>query len=780
MLIKVRRPLVEIFILLVLGLIVASYLPIDFTYLNLLEGVVIILVLIASYLWKQKSSKVRAIVYFIIFLLGFVYLQSVELNWENDKLGAVIGDKVKLVAKVLKASDKGYSKEYLLTDIRITDRGIYSDKEILLSAYKIDPKLGYGDIIELDTRLELADAQHNPGGFSYRNYLKQQGIYGVAKVNSYEELRVVANRANFIMRSLFKLREEIKSLIQRYFYQPYNYILEALLLGDKSLLPDRIEDNFRRLGLSHLLVISGFHIGLLSYLLYLIGKRLNFSKRLNLIFNLIFLSSYLIITGCQLPSLRAVLLIFLVLLGNYLERRIDMYNLLAGVGIIILLINPFSLFTVSFQLSFGAVVAISFLTPVISSYLPIKNDKLNNLISGSLAAQLGLLPLLSYYFYEISLLSVLSNLLIMPLISLVLWIGVFFVLAALMRVVIIAKLLAIIIKVILCLVLKIVNLIADTFITTLLVGKPTILTIVLYYLIIYSLVKVLKPRLIPYSKNYKLHSKVIILTTILLLIIQLGFGDLNGLNIIFLSVGSADGIYLETPSHQKILIDGGKDGKEIREYLRSRGIRRLDMAFISHFHADHVGGIIELIKEFKVDRIFYPPILEEDELSREFFKLAEDKEIKVTKLCRGDNIRVSQVNFKVLAPSLPLVSESPANNNSLVLRLIYKNFKVLFTGDLEIEGEERLLASSANLSSTILKVGHHGSNTSSSIGFIDKINPALAVISVGKNNYGHPSREVVNRFKARGIKVLRTDYSGAVTLWTDGHSYRYEEFLLNQ
>ena len=772
--------MLEIFVLLGLGLIVGNYLSLEVISLTLLEGLVIILVVIASYLWKKKSAKGKVIIYFIIFLLGFIYLQSVELQWQKDELGKVIGDKVKLVAKVIRVSDKGYKKEYLLRDITIVDRDIYSTKDILLSAYKIDPKLGYGDVIKVDTKLELAENQHNPGGFSYRNYLKQQGIYAVARVNSYEELRVIANRANLIMKGLFNLREEIKSLIQRYFHQPYNYILEALLLGDKSLLPDKIEDNFRELGLSHLLVISGFHIGLLSYLFYLIGRKLNFSKRLNLIFNLIFLSSYLIITGCQLPSLRAVLLIFLVLLGDYLERRIDIYNLLAGVGIIILLINPFSLFTVSFQLSFGAVVAISFLTPIISNYLPIRNDKLNNLISGSLAAQLGLAPILSYYFYEISLMSVLSNLLVMPLISLVLWFGIFFILFALMKLTFIAKLFAIIIKLILLIVLKIVNLLADNFTTTLILGKPFIAIIILYYLIIYFLLKILKPRLIPYSKNYQLHSKAIILVIILILIVQLGFSGFNGLQIIFFSVGSADGSYLETPTHQKILIDGGEDGREIREYLKSRGIRRINIAFISHFHADHVGGIIELMKEFKIDRIFYPPTLEENELSKEFFKLAEDKKIKITKLFKGDNIRVSQINFQVLAPNLPLINESPANNNSMVLKLCYKNFKVLFTGDLEIEGEERLLARGSNLKSTVLKVGHHGSSTSSSINFINRVNPDLAIISVGKNNYGHPSNEVVNRFKKRGIKVLRTDYSGAITLWTDGQSYRYEQFLFNQ
>jgi competence protein ComEC len=780
LLIKLNRPLLEVFILLVLGLTVGNYFLLDIISLNLLEGLAIVLVFIASYLWKQRSAKVKVIIYFLIFLLGFIYLQSVELSWQKDSLGEIIGNKVKLVAKVIRIEDKGYRKEYLLTDIRGVDRDIYSNKEVLLSTYKIDPKLRYGDIIEVDTKLELAKSQSNPGGFSYRKYLKQQGIYGIAKVNSYEDIRVIANRTNFIIRTLFNLRQRITVLIEEYFPQPYNYILEALLLGDKSLLPDRIEDNFRKLGLSHLLVISGFHIGLISYLLYLIGNRLKFSKRLNLIFILIFLTSYLIITGCQLPSLRAVLLIFLVLLGNYLERRVDIYNLLAGVGIVIVLINPFSLFTVSFQLSFGAVVAISYLTPIISNYLPIKNDKLNNLISGSLAAQLGLLPILIYYFYEISLLSVLSNLLIMPLISLVLWLGVFFILLALIKITIIAKLFAIIIRVVLFLVLRIVNMIVENFVTVLLVGKQAIVTIVLYYLIVYSLVKVLKPNLIPYSKNYKLHGKLIILIIVLMLIVQLGFSDVNGLKIIILSVGNGDGIYLETPSHQRILIDGGEDGREIIAYLKSRGVRSLDMVFISHFHADHVGGIIELIKEVRVDRIFYPPILEEDEISKKFFKLAKKKRIEVIKLFKGDNVKASQVEFKVLGPELPLINESPANNNSLVLKLIYKEFKVLFTGDLEVEGEERLLANGANLSSIILKVGHHGSDTSSSISFIDKVNPALAIISVGRNNYGHPSRKIIKRFGKRGVKVLRTDYSGAVTLWTDGQRYNYQKFLLNK
>ena len=158
-------------------------------------------------------------------------------------------------------------------------------------------------------------------------------------------------------------------------------------------------------------------------------------------------------------------------------------------------------------------------------------------------------------------------------------------------------------------------------------------------------------------------------------------------------------------------------------------------------------------------------------------ELATKRKIKLKELRSQDIIKIAPVVIRVLAPNLPLLDESPVNNNSLVLQLTYNDFKLLLTGDLEVEGEERLLANCFNLNTTVLKVAHHGSNTSTSKEFIRKIRPHLAVVSVGTNNYGHPSSKVIKNLQIRDIKVLRTDQQGAITLETDGYQYRYRSYI---
>ncbi len=196
------------------------------------------------------------------------------------------------------------------------------------------------------------------------------------------------------------------------------------------------------------------------------------------------------------------------------------------------------------------------------------------------------------------------------------------------------------------------------------------------------------------------------------------------------------------------------------------------------FHLDHAGGITRVLEEIKVDKLFYPPTLNGNQLEDTIMELAKYKGVSLHKLTGGDEINAYPIMISVLGPTYPLIQESAANNNSLVFRLDYDKFKVLFTGDLELEGERRMLRkySDSDLASTLLKVGHHGSITSTSEKFLRSVGPQLAVIQVGENNYGHPSPLVVSNLKASGAKVLRNDQDGAITVFSDGRSYRYQIF----
>ncbi|MCK8826958.1 DNA internalization-related competence protein ComEC/Rec2 [Natroniella acetigena] len=737
---------------------------------------VVFLFFIFVILAHRRSVKLKIIGWLLIFLMGIIYLGSIELAWQDEALEEVVGERVEIEGRIVEVEETYQGMRYLLTDLQVAEFDLTSQQKVLLFDWTAaEEQLNYGDLVKVNTELELAPRKRNPGGFSYQNYLKRNGIYALGHINSSSQVKRIGRRANFFLEQVFNLRVKITQLLDSHFSNPNNYILQALLLGNKSLLPPEVENDFREVGLSHLLVISGFHIGLLSYIIYFICQKLKLSEKITLILNLLVLGSYLLLTGWQLPALRAVILISLVLWGKLLNRKIDIYNLLAGVALIILLINPWSLFTVSFQLSFGAVIAISYLTPLISSKLPFFL-KVNNLLAASIAAQIGLLPILVYYFNQISVISVLANLLLTPLITSILWLGLFFLVVVVIWStggIIVASL----IEVLLDLSQILVGLLVDNLWTTVSIGRPALITVVIYYFLIYYLAKCLKSTSFSIERFGNKRKLIVSLSLILILLFQFGFNNHQQLKIIFFDVGQGDAIYLSLPTGKRILVDAGEEGIEIKNYLRSRGIRSLDLILISHFHWDHAGGVKPLIKNFAIDQVFYPPNIQKNELEIRVREKLERNKIKHAQLVAGDEIRALPLEVEVLGPTFPLLEESEANNNSLVLKAIYNQFELLLTGDIEKEAERRLVKQGADLESLVLKVAHHGSISSSIEEFIEQVKPELAVIQVGDNNYGHPHPTVIERFEERGTKVLRNDQDGAIIIKTDGQRYNYQTFL---
>ncbi|MCK8815904.1 DNA internalization-related competence protein ComEC/Rec2 [Natroniella sulfidigena] len=724
----------------------------------------------------QQSDKLMIISWLLIFLVGLIYLGNVELAWQDEPLGEVVGERVEIEGRIIEVEETSQGLRYLLSDLEVAEFDLTSQQKVLLFDWTDDQQqLNYGDLVKVNTELELAPRKRNPGGFSYRDYLKRNGIYALGHINSSSQINQVGVSSNLILDQIFNLRLKIIESLDSYFSTPNNYILQALLLGNQSLLPPEVEDGFREVGLSHLLVISGFHIGLLSYIIYFICQKLKLSEKVTLILNFIILSSYLLLTGWQLPALRAVILISLVLWGRYQNRKVDIYNLLAGVALVILAINPWSIFTVSFQLSFGAVIAISSLTPLISVKFPFI-PQVNNLLAASIAAQVGLLPVLAYYFNQVSVISILANLLLTPLITVVLWLSILFL--AVVAVwssggIIVAN----IIEGLLNLSQLLVGLLVDNFWTTVSIGRPDLITIVIYYLLLYYLVKFLKSSSLSISQFGNKRKLIVTLSLMLVLIFQFGFDNHQDLKIIFFDVGQGDAIYLRLPTGQKVLVDAGEEGTEIKRYLKSRGIRSLDLILISHFHWDHAGGVKPLIQNFSIGQVFYPPNTKKKELEIKVREKLERKKIEHAQLVAGNEISLLPLEIEVLGPTFPLLEESAANNNSLVLKAIYDQFNLLLTGDIEKEAERRLVKRGIDLESIVLKVAHHGSISSSIEEFIEQVNPELAVIQVGDNNYGHPDPTVIDRFEERGIKVLRNDRDGAVIVKADGEQYSYQTFL---
>ena len=258
----------------------------------------------------------------------------------------------------------------------------------------------------------------------------------------------------------------------------------------------------------------------------------------------------------------------------------------------------------------------------------------------------------------------------------------------------------------------------------------------------------------------------------------------KSLEIDFIDVGQGDCTFIKTYKNKTILVDGGGNmdgnfdvGKNtVVPYLLAKGTMKIDYLIISHFDTDHVGGLFEVLRKIKVKNIIIGTQPEWSKNYQDFIELAKMKQIKVITVERGNTLDIdSHTKIIVLFPTKIKISENAINNNCLVFKLTYKKFSIFFTGDIESIAEKSIIKNDDNLKSTVLKVAHHGSKSSSTDKFIALVQPKIALIGVGKNNlFGHPNKEVIDRLEKNKAKIYRTDKNGEIKIKTNGYKFSIE------
>jgi len=648
-----------------------------------------------------------------------------------------------------------------------------------------DEALLPGDTLTLQCWLEWPAGRRNPNGFDYRYYLWARGVDVLIK-EPVAVLTVSPRQGFHLGRALALLRLRISGRMETWLGQPQTGLAMGLLLGDKSGIDDDFRSRINALGVGHILAVSGLHVGYVVLVLMALARLLPVRQRRRFLVVGVGLLGYVFLTGAPPSVVRASIMAFLYAWGRSLERRPGGWNLLGAAAIISLLIHPRSLFTASFQLSFTAVAGILYVYPRLRAWIsntpagewiyrgrPLRYTL--DLFLMGLGAQLGTLPIILSVFHTTSVYVLLANMIIIPLAGL----AVVGELAAILTAVLWEGMGAIFANaawLFLTLMQEAVELLSRLPHPQLIIGHPGPVALVVLVAGIIAFPYLFRPG----RPRYRLRLTAAVLVVANLLMWRSALAG-RVLQVTVLDVGQGDAIHLALPNGRHVLIDAGmrnpmfdRGERVVAPYLRGRGVNRLDAAVISHPQADHMGGLLYLLEHMRVDEIWDTPNQYSGMLYGRLKSLADSLGVPVRRLTAGKVVQLGVVDVFVLSPdTLLLANVLEVNNASLVLKVRYGSTSLLLMGDADRLVELRLLTYSDFLGADWLKVGHHGSGTSSAAAFLEACRPAGVVVSVGEGNvYRHPSEEVMDRLRQAATIVHRTDRDGALVLRSDGEQWR--------
>ena len=614
-----------------------------------------------------------------------------------------------------------------------------------------------GDMLLINGTYLEPDVARNERGFNYKEYLKTLEIYGTVEINHYKVIK--KGRINKLILYTARLKEILKSNISKVIKKAENKnLLIAMILGDTEDLSEELKTDFLNSNLYHILSVSGGQVSNIIIGITILFRLLKIHKKIMDVLCIVILIEFMFLTGLTPSIIRACIMCIISLISGLIIRRYDIANSL-GISLLIILINnPFAINSLSVLLSYfgflGIIVLGSFTIKEVNKV--IKNNILRyilNIVISSVAAQIFIFPIILYIFGTISLTFIFSNLLIIPLSTVITIIGLFIMICPLQIFGFVEPLIE--------LTINIVGFFSNIGISKIYCIIPNIKEIITYYVMSLYLYYMLRRDYIYKIKHFfRKYKKIIVI--ILLLSIGTSYIYKNiqkDLYINFIDVGQGDSTLITTQFNKKILIDGGGSEfgstfdvgeKTLLPYLLKKKIHKLDYVIISHFDSDHVGGILTILEELNVKQVLIPKQVEYSENYNKFLDIIKKRNIKVKIVGEGNTINIDKNTYlDILWPEEKQIKDNVLNNNSLIVRLCYKNFKMLFTGDIEEIAEQRLLQKyekTEKLTADILKVAHHGSKSSSIAEFLEKVNPRIALIGVGKNNkFGHPNAGVLDR-----------------------------------
>ena len=787
----IKRPVFWILLAFVLGEVIAVF------DLNIaVPCIVPAIIVIRKIIIKAYEDMGAFVVIFFTLITGFM-LMSNEITTRNH-IYDLKENTVIVQGKIYKIENTAFGTNIYLKGVEVENgEKSVSVKKIFVNTEKI-PNVKIGNIIKVRGKLRQFEEAANKGNFDSRKYYLSLGFYGKIEAGTIE---VINSDYSGIRQGLYELRMEIIERLEKLcsdnngifsIINNKNGIIGAIILGDKTDIDSDIKELYSVSGIAHILAISGLHISFIGMAIYRLLRR-----RFRFLFSAAV--SIPVVLSFGISTIRAIIMFILKIIGEVLGRKYDAITAISLAGLVLLVQNPFVVCNSGFQMSFGAIIAIVLILPIVEEILNTDN-KIIKVLSANFTISLVMNPILAWNYYELPTFSFLLNIVVVPLMSVVIVssiVGIFCscIMFGFGKAVIFPGCGILELYTFLC------NIINKSSVASIVVGQPKVTIIIVYYAILLVVLFGLKNIRTKYTRAEKERNIIKKETGLVLekkakkerrikgqnvklrLACIVGFLLLNcliyyipnqGFYITFINVGQGDGILIHGDNGTKVMVDGGSTSEKqvakncIVPYLKAEGIGTIDYSIITHTDKDHISGILEILENnnsnrIRIKNLVMPDINMKDDTYNELIEKAKLKKINVLYIKKGDTLSLGKTKIKCIYPETTTTA-SDKNDYCTVLSVKNKTSKILLTGDISKEIEEKI-KDDIEENYTVLKVAHHGSNYSSSEKFLKKVNPKYSIISVGKNNsYGHPGNETMERLRKQGGVIYRTDEKGGITI----------------
>ena len=784
-------PAVRVMILIMLGITCAAFSSLSLFYSALLFFVLLLFWCAAEFFLRRVkitlSSRLSTILYLLTILsASFLWFKIADHNVQKtiddaDFLNLYAWEDIEITGTV---SEKGYTtsgKRVYVAEIEksLFEDGLTTSKNYRIRLYDDDINsrdLQSGTSFTANVRLYEFPERRNPHEFDYGAWLHNQHIVAHGELTE-----LIEKRETDTVFSWTKLRGYVQNNVDELFDSQSAPMAKALFLGYKEEISEDTRQRFARSGLSHIMAVSGLHVGFIVAPIWFIIPFLwtkKWGKWAGLILLTALLLGYAGLTGFSASVSRASLMAWLLTYGKLFNKVRNSVNLTAAAAIILLIINPYQLFDVGFQLSFGAVFTILLLMPEAQRIIPAryrygKIGAFATIVIISVVVQAGLFPILTYYFGEFSIAGPIANAFVIPIMTITVPAGLAMTLLP-MSFNSVLTYTVIPVEWSLMWIETVAQKIGSSEWSYFAISNESLLIFLFWGTLILFLGSIRIAEL-----RWKMLITVLLVFNLFL--IEQIFekkSSQNPLRITFLDVGQGDAIHIQTPSDKHIVVDVGRwspgydsGSRTITPYLKHLGVEKLDAVVLSHPHADHIGGIVSVLNSFNVTSIYQSSYEYDSQLYKNYLKAADSAGVPIKNVYAGELLEIDEnMRLYVLGPIKKAARPANPNDYSVVVKLVYGDHSVLLTGDAERRQEMELVNIYGDfLKSDLYKMGHHGSRTSSTEIFLENIKPDITVASLAfRNRFRHPNRDAVTRVNRYSTENFFTSLEGAVVFESNG------------